>query len=86
MPYDKVSDLPDSVKENLSEHAQQIYLAAFNKAWDKYSDPGQRSGDDSREETSHKVAWNAVKEKVKHHRRRRVARRSEFLIDSYLIQ
>jgi len=86
MPYNQVTDLPDSVKENLSEHAQQIYLAAFNKAWDKYSDPSRRSGDDSREETVHKIAWNAVKEKVKNDRRRRVARRSEFPTDSFLIQ
>lgn len=63
MPYDKVADLPDSVKENLPKHAQEIYRAAYNSAWDEYSDSGRRRGDDSREETAHKVAWAAVKEK-----------------------
>ena len=32
MPYDKLSELPDSVKGNLPKHAQEIFLAAFNSA------------------------------------------------------
>jgi cation transport regulator len=63
MPYDKVADLPDSVTDNLPKHAQEIYRAAYNSAWDEYSDPDRRRGGDSREETAHKVAWAAVKEK-----------------------
>jgi len=63
MPYDNVTDLPDSVKDNLPKHAQEIYRAAFNSAWDEYSNASRRRGDDTREETAHKVAWNAVKEK-----------------------
>lgn len=27
MPYDKRSELPDSVKDNLPQHAQEIYKA-----------------------------------------------------------
>ena len=53
MPYDKRSDLPDSVKDNLPAHAQDIYKEAFNSAWDQY---------DQDEERSHRVAWGAVKE------------------------
>lgn len=63
MPYSKKSELPDSVRNNLPEHAQEIYKEAFNNAWDQYSDPGDRKGDSSREETAHRVAWAAVKEK-----------------------
>lgn len=63
MPYKNVSDLPDSVKDNLPQHAQEIYKSAFNSAWDEYADPSERRGDDSREETAHKVAWSAVKQK-----------------------
>ena len=63
MPYDKLADLPDSVKDNLPNHAQEIYQAAFNNAWDEYADASQRRGDDTREETAHKVAWAAVKDK-----------------------
>lgn len=63
MPYDKVSELPDSVRDNLPKHAQEIYKEAFNSAWDQYDDPDERRGDASREETAHKVAWSAVKQK-----------------------
>ena len=63
MPYQKVSELPDSVKDNLLEHAQEIYLEAFNSAWEQYDRPDERRGNASREETAHKVAWNAVKKK-----------------------
>ena len=62
MPYDNVSDLPDSVRDNLPKHAQEIYKEAYNSAWDEYEDPGDRRGDASREETAHRVAWSAVKE------------------------
>lgn len=63
MPYKHLSDLPESVKDNLPEHAQEIYRAAFNNAWDQYKDPDDRYGDDDRETVAHKVAWSAVKEK-----------------------
>jgi cation transport regulator len=63
MPYNSVSDLPDSVRDNLPKHAQEIYQAAFNSAWDEYKGPDDRRGDDSREETAHQVAWAAVKQK-----------------------
>ncbi|MEQ9618448.1 MAG: putative cation transport regulator ChaB [Deltaproteobacteria bacterium] len=63
MPYDKKSELPDSVKNNLPGHAQDIYMEAYNSAWDEYSDPEDRRGDASREEVAHKVAWAAVKKK-----------------------
>ena len=61
MPYKSVSDLPDSVRDNLPAHAQDIYKEAFNSAWDQYDEPEERRGDASREETAHRVAWSAVK-------------------------
>ena len=61
MPYDKNKDLPESVRDNLPKHAQDIYREAFNSAWETYDQPEERRGDASREETSHKVAWAAVK-------------------------
>lgn len=63
MPYAKVSDLPDSVRDNLPKHAQEIYLAAYNSAWEQYDQPKERRGDASREETAHRVAWAAVKKR-----------------------
>jgi cation transport regulator len=61
MPYNSLSDLPASVKDNLPKHAQEIYQKAFNNAWDEYKDSDKRFEDTSREETAHKVAWAAVK-------------------------
>lgn len=61
MPYDTNNDLPERVKNNLPEHALDIYREAFNSAWEHYKDPDKRRGDESREETAHKVAWSAVK-------------------------
>ena len=51
MPYRSVDELPDRVKENLPEHAEEIFLAAFNSASEQYDD----------EETAFRVAWGAVK-------------------------
>ena len=61
MPYKTRQDLPDQVKDNLPAHAQDIYKEAYNSAYDEYSSPSDRRGDESREETAHKVAWSAVK-------------------------
>lgn len=65
MPYGKISELPEQVKNALPEHGLEIYRAAYNNAWDEYKKPADRQGEDSREETAHKVAWSAVK-KVYH--------------------
>lgn len=62
MPFPTLSDLPDSVRDNLPHHAQEIYLSAFNSAWDEYKDPEERRDDASREEVAHRVAWSAVKQ------------------------
>jgi len=61
MSYKTNADLPESVKNVLPNHAQEIYLEAFNSAWDQYDEPKERRGDSSREETAHRVAWAAVK-------------------------
>lgn len=63
MPYNKLSELPESVRDNLPKHAQEIYHEAYNSAWEQYKDPDDRRGDASREETAHRVAWAAVKNK-----------------------
>ncbi|MEZ4678563.1 MAG: ChaB family protein [Caldilineaceae bacterium] len=63
MTYHSLAELPDSVKDNLPKHAQEIYKEAYNSAWDEYKDPEARRGDASREETAHRVAWAAVKQK-----------------------
>jgi cation transport regulator len=53
VPYEKLTDLPDSVRDNLPEHAQEIYRAAYNSAEDQYDEEDRR----------HRVAWSAVEQK-----------------------
>ena len=53
MPYEKLTDLPDSVRNNLPKHAQEIYKEAYNSAEEQY-------GEESR---AHRVAWGAVEQK-----------------------
>jgi cation transport regulator len=60
MPYNKINDLPKSISNHLPKHAQEIFKEAFN-AWEEYKEPKDRKGIASREETSFKVAWAAVK-------------------------
>lgn len=38
-------------------------MAAFNNAWEEYRNPEKRRDDASHEETAHRVAWAAVKNK-----------------------
>ncbi len=57
MPYASIDDLPLSVRAHLPEHAQEIYLGAFNSAWHSYRERPR----EEREITAHRVAWAAVK-------------------------
>jgi cation transport regulator len=61
MPYASIDELPEGVRNNLPEHAQHIYLGAYNNAWVQYADPGRRRGNASQEDVARKVAWAAVK-------------------------
>jgi cation transport regulator len=51
MPYQQLDDLPESVKNHLPKHAQEIFRAAFNNALEEYEE----------EEQAFRVAWSAVK-------------------------
>ncbi len=62
MPYSKVSELPEPVKNVLPQHAQDIYKEAFNSAYEEYQDPKKRRNKhDDPEQIAHQVAWAAVK-------------------------
>lgn len=61
MPYRTINELPDSVRGVLPEHAQDIYKEAYNSSYEQYKDPGDRRGNEDREEVAHKVSWSAVK-------------------------
>lgn len=60
MPYATIEDLPPAVR-HLPPHAQEIFLAAFNSAWQSYADRGP----DRQEETAFRVAWAAVKKQYR---------------------
>lgn len=60
MPYEDTSELPKQVKNALPKHAQDIYQAAFNNAYNQYSESKSRKST-AKEETAHRVAWSAVK-------------------------
>ncbi|WP_066380951.1 MULTISPECIES: ChaB family protein [unclassified Anabaena] len=51
MPYNKIDELPQDIKEQLPEHAQQMFMAAFNSA--------QRDG--MSEQGACDVAWSSVR-------------------------
>lgn len=53
MPYATNADLPARVRKVLPRHAQDIYRAAFNNAYERYGG--------NREAIAHRVAWSAVK-------------------------
>jgi cation transport regulator len=59
MPYANIDDLPSPLQTHLPRHAQEIYRAAFNNAWDQYAARGPLQ----RERIAHRVAWAAVKHK-----------------------
>jgi cation transport regulator len=56
VPYAITDELPPGVRNHLPEHAQEIFLAAFNNAWQEYG------GD---EERAFRVAWAAVKKRYR---------------------
>lgn len=64
MPYASNIDLPDNLRDILPAHAQDIFRAAFNHAWqDHRHDP-------DREAIAHRIAWAAVKRRYRKQRDR----------------
>jgi cation transport regulator len=59
MPFASNADLPSSVRSHLLEHAQDIFRAAFNHAFERYLN------DTRHEEIAHRIAWSAVKRHYK---------------------
>lgn len=53
MPYGTNDDLPAPVRRVLPPHAQAIYRAAFNHAFERYGA--------EHEAIAHRIAWAAVK-------------------------
>ena len=60
MPYATTAELPPAVRR-LPPHAQEIFLSAFNNAWQSYAGRGPHE----QEETAFRVAWAAVKKRYR---------------------
>jgi len=60
MPFSSVGELPSGIKDNLPSHAQHIWMAAFNSAYEGTC-KGKSSKD--RDSCAAAVAWSAVKKK-----------------------
>jgi cation transport regulator len=60
MPYPTLDDLPRAV-QHLPRHAQEIFRAALNAAWQSYTGRGPQA----QEEIAHRVAWAAVKKRYR---------------------
>jgi cation transport regulator len=52
MPYASNADLPATIRKNLPRHAQDIFRAAFNDAFERYEHSDERA---------FRIAWAAVK-------------------------
>jgi cation transport regulator len=65
MPYKKNSDLPESVRDHLPPHAQDIYRETFNSAEQTYADPTKRTLGGNQEEAARRAAWASVKHEYK---------------------
>jgi cation transport regulator len=59
MPYRQIEDLPRAIRAHLPPHALEIYLAAFNNAWDQHAD------EPNGEATVHRIACAAVKRRYR---------------------
>jgi cation transport regulator len=59
MPWASIEDLPETLRDRLPVHAQEIFLAAFNAAW------RQHAGEAEVEAIAHRIAWAAVKRRYR---------------------
>lgn len=60
MPYATTPELPPAVRR-LPTHAQEIFLEAFNSAWQSYAGRGPHE----QEQIAFRVAWAAVKKRYR---------------------
>ena len=61
MPFKTLTDLPGAITDNLPEHGQKIYMAAYNHAWKGFKGAVDSRGEAIRASTAHQIAWTAVK-------------------------
>jgi cation transport regulator len=57
--YERIEELPDTVRDVLPEQAQEVYLEAFKASWESYDE--EKSSEMSQEAVANRDAWSAVK-------------------------
>jgi cation transport regulator len=62
MRYKSRSELPPTIRDVLPERAQELYLVAYQKAWDAYE---QGQGYLSRDVMAHQQGWTAMQHAYK---------------------
>ena len=61
MTYERAEHLPQALREVLSTPAQISFMNAYNEAWIRYEDEGERLPNTSRQEMANLAGWNAIK-------------------------
>jgi cation transport regulator len=62
--YESIQDLPDIVRDVLPERAQELYLEAFNEAWEEYDE--EKTSEMSQESVANREGWAAVRKEYTH--------------------
>ncbi|MGC9468657.1 MAG: ChaB family protein [Anaerolineae bacterium] len=60
MRYERIEDLPESLRSVLPEEAQKTYLEAYRASWNAYKE--HEGGELERESVAHRDGWHAVRE------------------------
>ena len=63
-PYLELDDLPQSLRDELPEDAQQMYLAVYRRVWETTAMSGERA-DQELDETAHEAAMLEVQRRFK---------------------
>ena len=59
MKYQTINDLSPTIRDVLPEGAQELYLDAYNRAWEEYDEDAATG--QSREALAHQQGWMAVR-------------------------
>jgi cation transport regulator len=68
MSYQSRDELPETIRDILPPEVQDVYIDAYNTAWDVYEDSSTQTLD--RESVAHRVAWDAVNREFVHNTQR----------------
>jgi cation transport regulator len=60
MTYESKEELPDTIRDVLPEQAQELYVEAYNEAWEAYDE--RWSSELGREGVANREAWASVKQ------------------------